>query len=98
MFDAADIAVMLDAVGEPATTAHGPLAVSFFAPGQQIDVFDGAFTVTDPTALVSSADIPVHNLVGDPDGTVITISGKQYQIRTIVPEGDGFSLLEMREV
>ena len=97
LLDAADRAAMLEAVGDQAVCATGTVTVSFFAPGQRVDMFEGSVLVTDPSALIATADIEAHNLTGGADGSLITIDGRQYQIRSIVPDGDGFSMLELRE-
>lgn len=97
MLTAADRTAMLEATGEEATSLLGVIQLVFSEPGQTIETLDGRLLASEPGALVSTADIASHYLVGDPDGSVLTIRGLRYEIKTIIPDGDGFAALELRE-
>lgn len=97
LLDADDRQAMVEAVGEVATTDAGTMYVAFAEPGQVIDLQEAQVLVTEPTALGVNVDIDAQGLTGDPNPSNISILGKAYKIKEIVPDGDGFSVMGLRD-
>jgi hypothetical protein len=93
-FSVADIAAMLDALGEGAVINGASLRVIFQAPAQVLDGI-GGLLVTDPTAVAADNDLAALGIEAGEYGSQITIAGMDYRILAVVPDGSGFSTLTL---
>lgn len=97
-FSAADIAAMLDAVGDDAILGVTPIKVDFQAAGRIEEIEGMSVIVSTPGCLASTAQLATLEALGGPGGDTITIDSTDYRIISITDQGDGFSALALEEI
>jgi len=99
MFYDADIDIFfsdfaVDAILKSQIEPDKPIKVIFTAKGQALEIFDNSIGVetTKPVAICKSSDVEkvAHN-------NIIEISGKQYYVISILPDGTGTTTLGLSE-
>ena len=101
MFDATDRAVMVDALGEPATLPDGNTILVI--PDEHNEDFtateaDGDIVRVHPTVLMTMEDVDKNTIVDGEEGTVIELLGRPARIIAMVKTTDGFYQAELGEV
>lgn len=85
---------MLDAVGDDAVVAGAVIGILFYRAGEVVDLGGSPVVAVDPLAVARAADVAACSIVG---GTSITISGHDYTVLSVTPDGDGFYTLRLEE-
>ena len=90
---AADIPLMLDDFGTPATLAGFAVVGHFDEPGQLATVDLVGVDTTGPSYLLASGSVPVA-----PRGLLLAVAGRgNYAVRRAVPEGPGLTRLHLEQ-
>lgn len=98
-FDAADIAAMIDAFGEPVTidTAGDSRTVQaiFDNDYRQVDFGDGNVGTLAPRLTLATANVEAIMDAGEigESGTTAVVRGTVYRVPSHQPDGQGFSIL-----
>jgi len=95
MLDTDDAAAMLEAIGEVATIGGVDINVRFNDTEQVADYRSEQMVRVDPYCLASASDVAGLGIHGDPDGSAITIGGRNYRVMSVDPDGPLFSILTL---
>ena len=93
-----DAAVMLEAVGDLAQIGAEQIFVAFNDTEMVADLQGEHMERTDPFCVIAKADVVRLEIHGDPNGTVLTITGDNYRVMSVDHDGPVFDILYLENI